>query len=157
MLRQALLAEINAVMCDKLPVGIFMPYCLVRVATGRDQIQIWNGGLPGCALIGADGRITEFDARTFPVGVEPDLMMESGAGRPEPFPAGSRLCLFTDGATEMIIGSGGRLGTAGVLALLARSTGPLEARDFRLELEGLHQEADFADDITIVEIHPYLP
>lgn len=154
---EALLAEINAVMCDKLPVGIFMPYCLVKVATGRDQIQIWNGGLPGCALIGADGGITEFEASTFPVGVEPDLMMELDAGRPEPFPAGSRLCLFTDGATEMIIGSGGRLGTTGVLALLAKSTGPLEARHFLLELEGLHQTADFADDITIVEIHPYLP
>jgi CheY-like chemotaxis protein len=153
---EALLAEINAVMCDKLPAGIFMPYCLVRVAISRDQVQIWNGGLPGCALIEVDGRVTEFEAQTFPVGVEPDLMMEPGAGRPEPFPAGSRLCLFTDGAAEMFVGGGGRLGSDGVLALLAKSTAPLEASGFRLELEGLHQNADFADDITIVEIHPFL-
>jgi CheY-like chemotaxis protein len=153
---EALLAEINAVMYDKLPAGIFMPYCLVRVATGRDQIQIWNGGLPGCVLIEADGRATEFEARTFPVGVKPDLMMEPGAGRPEPFPAGSRLCLFTDGATEMSVGGGRQLGTDGVLSLLTKSGGLLDPGGFRLELERIHQDADFADDITIVEIHPFL-
>ena len=152
----ALLAEINAVMCDKLPAGIFMPYCLVTVATSRDQVQIWNGGLPGCALIEADGSVTEFEARTLPVGVDPDLMMEPGAGRTESFPAGSRFCLFTDGATEMSIGRGVRLGRAGVLALLAKSIVPLEASGFRLELERLNQDTDFADDITIVEIYPHL-
>ncbi len=153
---ELLLTEINTVMCEKLPTGIFMPYCLVRISTNRDQVQIWNGGLPGCALIKVDGTVTEFEAQTFPVGVVPDLMLEPGAGHSEPFPAGSRLCLFTDGATEMSIGGGGQLGTDGVLSLLAGTTAPLEASGFRLELEGLHQNTDFADDITIVEIHPFL-
>jgi len=152
---EELLTELNTVMFEKLPAMIYMPYGFVEVAADRSTITVWNGGLPGSLLLQADGHKREFPSSTFPLGACPDLHLDKNpAWEQAHFAPDAALWLFTDGLTEMPGKAGPPLADADIHALLAQASQTENLDWIVAKLAEFHGNADFPDDMTLVEVRP---
>jgi CheY-like chemotaxis protein len=147
-----MLEELNRAMCHRLPTMLYMVFGFVEISPEREIARIWNGGLPGCARIIATNEITEFASLSTALGICTDFVIDETSYHTVACPPGSRLCLFTDGITELKDAFGEELGPASVLSFLARLGSHDPMTSLWSELERHYGGRNFPDDITVVEL-----
>jgi CheY-like chemotaxis protein len=147
-----LLKELNRAMFEKLPTTIYMPYVFVEISADRRHLHIWNGGLPGCLMVEPDRASVHYPSMTFPMGLCADFRIEGDGYRLAEFPEKGRLWIFTDGLSEMPGKVSQRLGSDGVVELLAGLDADAALSDLWLKLEDYHGSPHFPDDMTLVEL-----
>lgn len=150
---QSLLRDLNRVMYERLPLQMFMAFALVQVDPQRRQLQLWNGGLPGCLLRSGRGRLSPVESRFYPLGLQPELGDPEWMQRLE-FRPRDRLYLFTDGFCECEDESGQSFGEEGVLQQLAELGPRLSLDEVWQAAVRFHGSESFGDDLTLVEVRP---
>lgn len=145
-----LLQELNSVLCQQLPINIYMATVLLEYH-GEGLVTLWNAGLPAVALRRHDGQIEHFASSGVPLGI-----LASGDVFPDAMSltlqAGDRLYLYTDGITETCAPDGAPLdveGLARILSGFAPDAQPLE--DISREIAHFAQGGSALDDMTLVE------
>jgi serine phosphatase RsbU (regulator of sigma subunit) len=149
---EAMLAEINTVLNEKLPTGNYMAITLIEVAADRQSCRIWNSGLPDAILRQPDGSLHSVASDGVPLGVLGDDSMLAQA---ETFAvaAGARWYVFTDGVTEMADPQGLMLSIDGVRGFLASFDPDRQSlEDFHAFLHTYRGGGGFDDDLTFIEL-----
>ncbi|MBF0455459.1 MAG: SpoIIE family protein phosphatase [Magnetococcales bacterium] len=146
-----LFQEINAILNNQLPTGMFMAATLVEIAASRDRFRLWNAALPEQVLIvGAQKSHRLFPSSLPPMGLLDDIVVEEGEWvewREE-----DRLFLFSDGLVELLNEGGEFLGSNGLAALLAQPGLMSEGLDEILDrARGFSEDGKQVDDMTLVE------
>jgi DNA-binding response OmpR family regulator len=147
-----LLNELNQAMFEKLPAIIYMPYVFVEIPADRRCLRIWNGGLPGCVMFETDRALVHYPSMTFPMGLCADYRLDGDGDQLAEFPRDGRLWIFTDGLSELPGKANQRLGSEGVLALLAGLDKDEDLTRLWREFEAYHGGPQFPDDMTLVEL-----
>lgn len=146
------LLEINSVLYNQLPVDVFMTASMVEVSEDRSSIKIWNFGMPQCLLI-ENGMIqARITSKSLPLGIAEISDVQDACEFIYPG-KNSRLYIFSDGIPETTDRQGQIYGYPRIeafLSNLASDGRPLNA--LLHELERYKGDADFCDDITLVEI-----
>ncbi len=149
---EAVLEEINDVLYRQLPTNVFMAGCLVEIAADRKVIKLWNAGMPPCVFM-QDGKVQRrMGWRITPLGIAEQIDFQNSR---ESFDVqvGSRLYIFSDGITEVDNPEGELFGSARVEGFLAElAAGSRLPEELLMILEEYHGNANFSDDITLVEI-----
>ncbi len=149
---EAVLEEINDVLYRQLPTNVFMAGCLVEIAADRKVIKLWNAGMPPCVFM-QDGKVQRrMGWRITPLGIAEQIDFQNSR---ESFDVqvGSRLYIFSDGITEVDNPEGELFGSARVEGFLAElAAGSRMPEELLMILEEYHGNANFSDDITLVEI-----
>ena len=148
----ALVEEINRVLHNQLPTGVFMVSCVLEITPERHQVTLLNAAIPTPLLIRAGTIVVSHGSDTFPLGVVPDLMLESDLVTLDVLP-GDRLYLFSDGIIEARSTTGDMFKVERLGTLLCQ----VQAQGLPLSvvLETLHQfcaTSSYDDDITLVEV-----
>ena len=147
---QELLAELNQVMHQRLPLSIFMAFALVEASPDRSRLQVWNGGLPGCVLLDAAGGEQPVGSVFTPLGLRPGL--DRTAPRMLSFGPGDRFYLYTDGVSEIENLQGVPLGEDRALAMLRAMEADGELEALVRAFARYHGADRFVDDLTLVEL-----
>lgn len=139
-------------MCRQLPVNIFMAGCVLEISASRQEIKLWNAGMPPCLFM-QQGKITgRLEPRTLPLGITEQIDVRREC---EIFEVreGDRLYIFSDGVTEIDNPQGESFGMARVEEFLSGLVAEgKELAELLACLEGFRGNSDFLDDITLVEI-----
>lgn len=149
---EEILAEISTVMCQQLPINIFMTACMVEISASRDRLKVWNAGMPPCVLMRGGTVVGRMASRAIPLGIPADMDFVSTQEIWD-VQEGDRLYVFSDGVTEVASPGGELFEMAGVERFL--QTLHLEDKglpDLLQVLEAFHGDDAFHDDITMVEI-----
>jgi DNA-binding response OmpR family regulator len=147
-----LLNELNQAMFEKLPAVIYMPYVFVEISADRGCLRIWNGGLPGCLMFEPERESVHYPSMTFPMGLCADYRLDGDGCQLAEFPKDGHLWIFTDGLSELPGKTNQRLGSEGVIALLAGLDKDEELTRLWREFEDYHGSPQFPDDMTLVEL-----
>jgi len=145
-----ILRELNAKLKHILPRGVFCCAALLNISFQRQEVEVWNGGLPDGYLLRQDGSRTALISRHLPLGVlEPALFND--ACEVYPLALGDRVFLLSDGVLEACNAQQELFGEARLLRVLDASAGSLQLFD---EIQqALH---DFSgqpqDDVSLVEV-----
>ena len=149
---EAALEKINTVLYQQLPVNVFMVGCLAEISADRKKITLWNAGMPQCIFM-REGKVqSKFDSRNTPLGITAQIDIQNGR---ESFDVqvGSQLYIFSDGVSEVENPKGELFGYARLEDFLAgMATGSKTPEELLLLLEKFHGNANFSDDITLVEV-----
>jgi CheY-like chemotaxis protein len=146
------LLEINSVLYNQLPVDVFMTASMVEVSEDRSSIKIWNFGMPQCLLIENGTIQARITSKSLPLGIAEISDVQDACELIYPG-KNSRLYIFSDGIPETTDRQGQIYGYPRIeafLSNLASDGRPLNA--LLHELERYKGDADFCDDITLVEI-----
>lgn len=146
------LLEINAVLYSQLPVNVFMTASMVEVSEDRSILKIWNFGMPQCLLIENGAIQTRIASKNLPLGIADICDVQDACELIYPA-VNSCLYIFSDGIPETTDRQGQIYGYPRIeafLSNLASDGRPLNALLY--ELERYKGDADFCDDITLVEI-----
>lgn len=152
------LRELNQKLGRILPTGMFCCAAFVDVDFRRQQIRVWNGGLPDGYLLQAGHEPRLIASRHLPLGV---VSPERFATQLEEFRTqpGDQLVLTTDGVLEAANPGAEMFGEARLLALLAECEGGAElqslsgggpVRRILSELEAFSGPELSQDDLTLL-------
>ncbi len=148
---QEMLTEINRVLQQKLPVNVFVAAALVEVPAGGGSMRLWNAGMPDVLLRRGDGSWQTLGSSLLALGIVEEL--EVSAVQEQPFVAGDRCFLFSDGITETENSAGEAFGVARLqqsldhLVAQAGTLAHLEA-----ELDDFAGERGQLDDLTLAHL-----
>jgi CheY-like chemotaxis protein len=146
------LEEINGVLYRQLPAQVFMAACLIELDARREQLSLWNAGMPHCLLMGPEVEPRRLASQNPPLGICSTIDQEQGRERLAARP-GSRLYVFSDGIPETAGTDGQAFGYDRTEAFLARLlAGETEPQALLAQLQAFHGGNQFDDDITLVEI-----
>lgn len=145
--------ELEAVMCEQLPVNVFMPAVVVEVAADRRRLRVWNRGLPGCLVINGGKVRQRLEADFCPFGVNgrDEIVGRETVVTTAP---GDRLYVFTDGLTETASRDGELFSEERAENLLAGLAEGQPLESLYAVLEAFRGAAQAADDLTLVELLP---
>ena len=146
---RALLDTLGSVLFRRLPAQIFLVFALVEIAAGRRHATVWNGGLPGCVVLRPQAPPVHLGSRSLPLGLQ-----AAGPAADEgvfvELAAGDRLCLFSDGVSEIANTAGEALGEEAAARMLQQCGGDPDA--FVAALVGYQGHDRFRDDLTIAAL-----
>ena len=145
-----ILRELNAKLRHILPRGVFCCAALLNVSFQRQEVEVWNGGLPDGYLLRRDGPRTALVSRHLPLGVlEPAAFNDSC--EVYPLALGDRIFLLSDGVLEACNAQQELFGEARLLQVL--DANPSAAQLLDQIQQALH---DFSgqqqDDVSLVEV-----
>ena len=134
-----------------LPMGRYCAALLLSIGPEGQEIEVWNGGIPGAYKLDASSKILyRFISSKLPLGVVGDREFDAQTERTM-LMSGDQLVFFSDGLNDARDPQGEMLTLAGVEKLL-RGSNPLDALQVGVvrHLDGHEAE----DDISIVMIRP---
>ena len=99
-----------------------------------------------------DRASVHYPSMTFPMGLCADYRLDGDGDQLAEFPRDGRLWIFTDGLSELPGKANQRLGSEGVLALLAGLDKDEDLTRLWREFEAYHGGPQFPDDMTLVEL-----
>lgn len=148
-----ILRELNQKLGRILPTGIFCCAAFAEVDFRRQQIRVWNGGLPDGYLVRESGDITVIPSRHLPLGVlQPErfsIHLEELRTLP-----GDQLMLTTDGVLEATNTAGDMFGEQRLLSLLEAHPGDSgrwePIREVQKALEEFCGQEVSRDDLTLL-------
>ncbi len=118
-----ILAEINRKLHTVLPTGRYCAAGFVHLNPARDQVTLWNCGLPEALLVAPGGKITRgFPSRHLPLGITAD-QGESCQGEQFPVEGPGSLLLMSDGITEALSPDEQLFGSDRLLRVIAEHGG----------------------------------
>lgn len=147
-----LITEINQVLHNQLPTGVFMVSCTLEITPERHQVTLLNAAIPDPLLVRAGEIVTRYGSDTFPLGIVPDLKLNPELVTLAVVP-GDRLYVFSDGIIEATSTTGEMFNMERLEALL------LQVQSKNLPLATVLETLDdfcatqcHDDDITLVEV-----
>ena len=158
---QATVHQINDFLLQHLDTGQFVTLLYVVIDLDSGRFRMVNAGHPAPLLLEHSGgeRVVAFSEQQglpvgFPVGLDAEAEYQEGQGE---MPSGSKLCLFTDGTTDVIsAGTGFELFGLERFKLLLRDAATLDVGAIRQTIVRRLQEFAkpnaFHDDVTLVLI-----
>ncbi|MBF0099173.1 MAG: fused response regulator/phosphatase [Magnetococcales bacterium] len=147
-----ILQTINQQLCARLPTGIFLAAALIEIDPQRQQIQLWNAGLPSLYLLRQGAVHREIPSSLPPLGILRQLELHSASLSLE-VQTGDRLYAFSDGVIEATAPDDTPFGFERLLDFLKKTSQdncPLD--QVLVQLTAFTGTDTFADDITLVEI-----
>jgi len=149
---ESVIAEIHLFLYEQLPTDIFMAGCFVEIAQHREQIKIWNAGMPPCLLVNDGAVQRRFDSQNLPLGIIKQFDVAHGYECFSVSPK-ARLNIFSDGLIEVTNPDGELFGIERAEQFFSRIyNDDLPIESVLTELQNFHLHNNFDDDITIVEI-----
>ncbi len=113
-----LVALLNNVLQESLPIGRFVAAALVCVDSAAGLAHVWVGGTPDVLCLDAYGEVRQrFASNALPLGID-TLTPEAAACDSSPLAAGDQVLIFSDGLLEAMGEGGAQFGYAGVEAAL---------------------------------------
>ena len=91
------LAHANEVACQEVAGGKFITMAYLAFDPARDEVAVARAGHPPARLVASDGSVTELAPQGLALGIDPGQRYEELR---VPFPAGTTVCLHTDGIVE---------------------------------------------------------
>lgn len=146
--------SLNRKLKATLPVGHFCAACIVVLDPAGQQIEVWNGGLPGLWVLDRMGQLIGARASNkLPLGIVGDDGFDISTERIALQP-GEKLLLFSDGLSEATNAAGDMLGDDGIAAMLQKSKGVDVVTVLRTGVEAHLAGGEAHDDISVVVIDP---
>jgi two-component system, HptB-dependent secretion and biofilm response regulator len=145
-----ILREINAKLRHILPRGVFCCATLLNLSFQRQEVEVWNGGLPEGYLLRHDGQRSALVSRHLPLGVlEPERFNDSC--EVYSLAVGDRIFLLSDGVLEACNGQQELFGEARLLQVL--NSNQMPGRLFDEVQQALKQfSGQPQDDVSLVEV-----
>jgi len=148
-----LVALLNNVLQESLPIGRFVAAALVCVDSAAGFAHVWVGGTPDVLRLGPAGEVLgRFASNALPLGIDA-LTPQAAACTTSPLGPGEQVLLFSDGLLEAVGEGGAEFGYAGIEAALRCSAA--DNRLDRLEREVARHCGSAAphDDVSLLLIN----
>lgn len=148
-----LVASLNNVLQESLPIGRFVAAALVCVDSAAGRVHVWVGGTPDVLRLGPTGEVLErYASSALPLGID-TLTPEAAACASSPVTPGEQVLIFSDGLLEAVGDGGAQFGYAGVEAALRG--GVADDRLAQLEREVARHCGNAAphDDVSLLLIN----
>lgn len=142
--------EINGKVAAMLPTGRFVAAAIAAIDSRRGLVRVWNGGIPSCHVLDAEGRSLKRFASTHPpLGILPGAQFDT---RVETlyFDQDCQLFMVSDGLTEAENAAGQAFGEEGMLEVLSRALPSVRVRTLSAAVLGHIAYQQPSDDISIV-------
>ena len=149
-----ILVEINNKLHRLLPTGHFCAACIVDFECSRQQITVWNGGMPDILLLDNDRRIVKerIGSCALPLGIVDGDALNTSVLYVDIMP-GDHLYLCSDGITEARNPLGEMFGQQRLLeSVLKQGRDTVGFDRIREDFESFVGKAPISDDTTLVEI-----
>ena len=150
-----LLEEYNRRLCEKYDPGLltYIPGCVMDLHIEEHELRHASSGMPDQYLVAPDGTVHALEHTGPALGFLPDLEMETVR---TPFPAGSRLLLFTDGLPETHDTAGDMFGEDRILAALGDGPASETPRELAARLlarmNAFRGDYRVLDDVTVLAL-----
>jgi serine phosphatase RsbU (regulator of sigma subunit) len=95
----AILQEMNAKLCTKLPANIFLAAAFLEVDEQRGMLRVWNAGLPDQLVLRQGTPWQRLASDALPLGIVPDWQLDEVAELG--IQPGDAIYAFSDGAIEV--------------------------------------------------------
>lgn len=147
------LCEINRVLHETLPRGMFLAAACAELDARTGQLQVWNGGLPDGLVVKPDSGLTlRFESRHPPLGILSPAEFDAVPAVAE-IERDDRLYLYTDGVTERQDRRGRMFGEARLEEVLEGSRNEDDAIEgVRAALDRFAGGTTAEDDVAIIEL-----
>ncbi|BFM11744.1 two-component system response regulator HsbR [Simiduia litorea] len=148
-----ILREINQKLKDTLPVGLFCCATMVEMNFARNQIRIWNGGLPDCFIYRkASKKVEVVKSNHLPLGVVAGKAFKENSCFIE-LDEGDRVFLWSDGIHEARNGKGEMFGEQRLLNVFHHvSDGAGIFEDILTAVHDFVGSVERDDDLSLVEL-----
>jgi|GEM_PF-2269960 len=150
---EVLMEELNNKLNTLLPTGIFCCIAGIDINANRDQVQVWNAGLPEVLLVDKAGQIKQrVTSSHLPLGVMKYQQEEMETITLE-LDEEDSIYIYSDGLTEAETPSGDMLGQEAfekILTIDAGMDGRLDT--IKVAVEQFANGAAQTDDISLIEI-----
>ncbi len=156
-----LVGELNTVLHRSLPIGRFVGAALACLNSDGDDIEVWVGGVPEVALLGADGRVRRrFESSHLPLGVV-ETDDEGCQVTRSPAEPGDQLVMYSDGVIEATNDMAEGFGLLRLEAVLMSHARGMRIDELRIALAEHLAGASAHDDMSALLIdcapHPQTP
>jgi two-component system, HptB-dependent secretion and biofilm response regulator len=153
-----IIAEINSRLFETLPIDIFCCACVAMLDSRKEEIQIWNGGMPKSYLFSKE--VTKYktiESKHVPLGVlsSKDFSMNIEI---YPMEIGAKLFMCSDGIIEAPNKTGEMFGEERLIEVFEKSNDIKSIFINTLEeIELFTEGAMSSDDVSLVEVNmsPY--
>ncbi len=149
-----ILLEINNKLRRILPTGNFCAACFVDFECNRQQISVWNGGMPDVLLLDSkrENIKEKIGSCALPLGIIDGEALNTSVVYIDIMP-GDHLYLCSDGVTEARNKRGDMYGQQRLLDSIMQQGGASDAFDgVKRHFEAFTADAPVSDDTTLVEI-----
>ncbi|MCK4840597.1 MAG: fused response regulator/phosphatase [Methylococcales bacterium] len=146
---QKIFTELNSAIYSMLPIGIFMAACLIETDVKRQQVKIWNAGLPDILII-KEGIIQQhLVSKSLSLGIIPDIELDTFSILS--FEVGIKIYVFSDGIIEASSPDGEMFGMERLEQLLCNINDESPFSGIIEQIESFSGSSQQNDDITIIE------
>ncbi|MDQ2078091.1 fused response regulator/phosphatase [Marinimicrobium sp. ABcell2] len=148
-----ILREMNSKLKTILPVGIFCCATMVDINFRKQEMRVWNGGLPECFIYRGDTLAYEpIVSRHLPLGVLSDKDFRDDCIT-FPMALGDRLYIWSDGIHEARNPEGDMFGEERLQAVFDHNTRPERLYDEILDrVQNFIGQGERNDDLSLIEI-----
>ena len=148
-----ILCEINQKLKNTLPIGLFCCATMIEMNFERNQIRIWNGGLPDCFIYRQKtGKIEVVKSTHLPLGVVVGKAFKEDSCFVE-LDRGDRIFLWSDGIHEARNTSGEMFGEQRLLDVIDKVSDGAEIYDSILAaVHAFVGTGEKDDDLSLVEL-----
>lgn len=147
-----ILAEINGKLKSILPVGLFCCATIVEMNFRKNNLRIWNGGLPAAYVYRNNGTVEQVKSTHLPLGVLNNKKFNANATLIN-MEHGERLYLWSDGIHEARNHAGEMFGEARLLATFDKNKNAATLFDELLQsVKTFVGSSQKSDDLSLIEL-----
>ena len=145
---QTIFAELNSAIYKMLPVNIFMGACLIETDVNREQVKIWNAGLPDVVIV-QNGEVKDrIRAQSFALGIMGSFDLDGFLTMP--FEKAMKIFVFSDGIMEASKPDGEMFGVERLESLLCQLGDDFPMTNIIAQVNEFAGTSEQDDDITII-------
>ena len=150
---QEILQEINRKLVNILPVGVFCCGCMVEMDYRKQQVRVWNGGLPDAVIYSGTGdKIKKIPSFNLPLGIiKPENF--DNAIKTFDVEEGDRFYMSSDGILEEENSRGEMYGEEGFFRVFKENVDPENIfEEHKQAVNDFCESEEQGDDHSLVEI-----
>ncbi|MBV1873918.1 MAG: SpoIIE family protein phosphatase [Gammaproteobacteria bacterium] len=150
---QEVLQEINRKLSNILPVGVFCCGCMAEMDYRKQQVRVWNGGLPDAVIYSRSGdKVTKIPSFNLPLGIiKPENF--NNAIKTFDVGEGDRFYMSSDGILEEENSRGEMYGEEGFFRVFEENINPEKVfEEHKQAVNNFCENGEQGDDHSFVEI-----
>jgi len=149
-----LAARINDKMCRKLPTGLFCTALLVKLDLNKQELSLWQGGMPDAYFIDTAGQVTaSIPSNNLPLGILAHQDFSSSICKHDITGSDALICC-SDGVSEQLNDEQVQFGSDRLKTALSDTPPNSRRIDFIMQRLREHQgQQPQSDDISLLEIN----
>lgn len=149
---EGIIAEINKVLKERVPIGIFLAACFVEIDYARRRIAVWNAGSPDVLITPlAPGPVRRIGSSHLPLGIVENVDQDFTPAV-APLDDVARIYVYSDGLIEATDAQDRMFGEERLISLLANTASDDAFDAVVTELKNFAGPDGAHDDVTLVEI-----